>query len=189
MSKQNKQQVSMIDLAKKALKEAGGPLEITQIFKYVINAKNEDINNYDLLAQFYTDMTTSGRFVYLENEKQWDLKENNLAAWDSASASYTSSLDYDESVVSKEISYDPYLLPDSFYDDEQEIGKPFSTDLSIEEDLVFSDDEEKEYNDYDIDIKSTDEDDKLDDDIIYDDEDLENYDDNDYEEDEYEDLY
>lgn len=81
--------LSFVDIAELILKESRQPESVYDLFDKVCIEKQvseEDKNN--LIAQFYADITTSAKFVYV-GENNWDLKENQkIDLWEKDGSFY-----------------------------------------------------------------------------------------------------
>ena len=186
MAKKNLKELAMIDIAEEILRENKEPLSIDEMIAKIVEIKGIEKNNFELLNQFYTDMVSSGRFVYCDNS-QWNIKENNLEYWDKESYSFTDSQVDDVEDV-EDIDFTDFILPedfeemvlkdDNFDEDEEDVVD------AIEEEII----EEHEYIEVELPMESTDDDDKVETELEFDDED---FDEEDYDDimDDYEDMY
>ena len=84
------QEMSLINLAEQVLHEIKEPLDLYQLFDKVLEMSNhkhqEEIS--EVLNAFYTDITSSAKFIYMGNNT-WDLKrhqKNDL--WDKDGSFY-----------------------------------------------------------------------------------------------------
>ena len=187
MAKKNLKELAMIDIAEELLRENKGPLAIDNILSKIIEIKGIEKNDYDVLNQFYTDMVSSGKFVYCDNS-EWDIKENNLEFWDKESYSFTDNQSDDVDDV-EDIDFTDFILPEDF---EEMVLKDANFDDEEEEENVAVEDaeiiEESEYIEVELPMISTDDDDIDETEIEFDDEDF-NEDDYDDIMDDYEDMY
>ena len=76
----NKNQ-SMVDIVDQYLRETKKPQELSSIVEYVAKEKDFETTDIDRINQLYLDISTSGKYVYIGDNK-WDLKERNLEYWD-----------------------------------------------------------------------------------------------------------
>lgn len=76
----NKNQ-SMVDIVDQYLRETKKPQELSSIVDYVAKEKDFETSDIDKINQLYLDISTSGKYVYIGDNK-WDLKERNLEYWD-----------------------------------------------------------------------------------------------------------
>lgn len=76
------EQMSLLEVAVSLLQKKRTPQKIQKIIKEVIEIKNIQEDDYETISQLYTDITTSGRFIFL-GEDNWDLKERQeIDLWD-----------------------------------------------------------------------------------------------------------
>ena len=186
MAKKNLKELAMIDVAEEILKENKQPLTIDNILAKIVEIKGIEKNDFELLNQFYTDMVSSGRFVYCDNS-EWDIKENNLEFWDKESYSFTDSQSDDFDDV-EDIDFTDFILPEDF---EEMVLKNTDFDDEEEEEVKVEDEEaieENEYIEVELPMISTDDDDVEEAEIEFDDDDF-NEDDYDDIMDDYEDMY
>ncbi len=93
-------ELSLIDAAVVLLRSVKKPMDIYQLFDKITEASNftEDKKN-DLIAKFYSDLITSGKFVYT-GENEWDLKDNQkIELWEKDGSFYK---EYNEVEMSDE---------------------------------------------------------------------------------------
>ena len=199
MSK-TKTNLSMVDLVESYLIEKK-ELTIDEIISYVFESKKLDKTNIDLVTNFYMDLTTSGKFVYCGQDK-WALKKNNLDFWDKdghAFADYEEEpeLDVEDDLDFTEFNLEDIELPsekegleeeESLEEEKETIETPLSEEMMEKENRILreekiAEEEEKEYIEAEVSMKTTDEDD--------DGEASDQYDEDDYNEimDDYEGLY
>lgn len=199
MSK-TKTNLSMVDLVESYLIEKK-ELTIDEIISYVFESKKLDKTNIDLVTNFYMDLTTSGKFVYCGQDK-WALKKNNLDFWDKDGHAFTDyeeepELDVEDDLDFTEFNLEDIELPsekespeeESLEEEEKEtIENPLSEEMMEKENRILREEkiaveEEKEYIEAEVSMKTTDEED--------DNEVSDQYDEDDYNEimDDYEELY
>ena len=186
MAKKNLKDLAMIDIAEEVLRENKEPLTIDNILARIVEIKGIEKNDFDLLNQFYTDMVSSGRFVYCDNS-EWDIKENNLEYWDKESYSFTDNQTDDFDDV-EDIDFTDFILPEDF---EEMVLKDTNFDDEEEEEAKVEDEEiieENEYIEVELPMISTDDDDINETEIEFDSDDF-NEDDYDDIMDDYEDMY
>ncbi len=72
----NNRELSLINIAENILKERKSPMDLYELFDESCQMKAIDVeNSEDLLLNFYTELTSSAKFVYT-GENTWDLKGN-----------------------------------------------------------------------------------------------------------------
>lgn len=72
----NTKEQALIDAATRILKEKKEPLEFYELFNIVCAEKDySDDTKLKVVTQFYTDISTSAKFVYT-GDNTWDLKEH-----------------------------------------------------------------------------------------------------------------
>ena len=198
MSK-TKTNLSMVDLVESYLIEKK-ELTIDEIISYVFESKKLDKTNIDLVTNFYMDLTTSGKFVYCGQDK-WALKKNNLDFWDKDGHAFTDyeeepELDVEDDLDFTEFNLEDIELPsekespeeESLEEEKENIENPLSGEMMEKENRILreekiAEEEEKEYIEAEVSMKTTDEED--------DNEASDQYDEDDYNEimDDYEELY
>ena len=185
--------LSNIELIDEYLKSSNDAKTLTDIINYVSTTKNIDSQDIETINQLYLDMTSSGKYVYIGDNK-WDLKERNLEYWDKEGTAFISEeeraaledLDEEDDIDLEEFDYDRYQQKIKDMEDGKELD---DVDAELEE-ISQEDDEEKAYLDIEL-PTTTDED--------FDKEDYEfNYNDDEFDKDEdkyndlmdeFEDLY
>ncbi len=185
--------LSNIELIDEYLKSSNDAKTLTDIINYVSTTKNIDSQDIETINQLYLDMTSSGKYVYIGDNK-WDLKERNLEYWDKEGTAFISEeeraaledLDEEDDIDLEEFDYDHYQQKIKDMEDGKELD---DVDAELEE-ISQEDDEEKAYLDIEL-PTTTDED--------FDKEDYEfNYNDDEFDKDEdkyndlmdeFEDLY
>ncbi|MFA7417387.1 MAG: DNA-directed RNA polymerase subunit delta [Acholeplasma sp.] len=182
-------ELSLLDTIAFILKENKDPMSIYDLIEKVAASSNLDIEDVDLMTQLYMDITLSGKFVFVGDDK-WTLKDGHLEYWDKDGYAFISP-DEVEDTSDDEIDFSEFNLADIEdlevdlvdEDNEDEIDDD-EDDEELDEEIK----EEKAYVDVGLDLVSTDEDDGLDDvDLDLDDD----YDEDDYNDimDDYEDMY
>lgn len=172
--------MSMLETAEQVLKLKKDPLDIYELLNEVAQIKNIDTEDVDLLTQLYLDITMSGKFVFV-GENKWDLKERNLEFWDKDGYAFIT----EEEILAaeeeaEELDFQEFLIEEIEAEKAQESDDD-DEDEEIDENIEDLE-EEKQYLAEDIKIV-------LDDD---EDEDLvDDFDDDEYNEmmDDYEDMY
>ena len=101
--------LSFVDIAELILKEKKEPTSVYDLFDKVCEEKqvtNEE--KLDKIAQFYADITTSAKFVYV-GENTWDLKENQkIDLWEKDGSYYK---EYNEVEIPEEYLEKPKPAP------------------------------------------------------------------------------
>lgn len=100
------QEMSLINLAEKVLHDIKEPLDLYQLFDKVLDMSNhnhqEEIGH--VLNAFYTDLTSSAKFIYMGNNT-WDLKrhqKNDL--WDKDGSFYNEYAEVHDAVLDARIA-------------------------------------------------------------------------------------
>ncbi len=97
--------LSLVDIAEIKLKEAKEPMNVYDLYDKICEEKDaseEEKNQY--IAQFYADITTSAKFVYV-GENTWDLKDNQKTdLWEKDGSYYK---EYNEVVIPEEYLVKP----------------------------------------------------------------------------------
>ncbi len=175
---------SFVEIADELLREKKDPMTFMELFGEIAELKKfDDDEKSRKISTLYTDFITSGKFVYVGEDK-WDLKEHQpVDLWDKDGAFYDEFPDYEEELEAEyEEEEEEELVEEEIVEEEDE-----------EEDLDYDEFEEEEAIDYDE--FEEDEDDYLEDeaDLLFDEEeeDDEEFDTEKYNEymDEYEDMY
>ncbi len=80
---------SLIDIAEEVLFTKKAQANMYELFDIACEKKGiEETSKTDLIAQFYTDMISSAKFVYL-GENEWDLKEHQeVSLWEKDGSYY-----------------------------------------------------------------------------------------------------
>lgn len=101
--------LSFVDIAELILKEKREPTSVYDLFDKVCEEKQvTDEEKLDSIAQFYADITTSAKFVYV-GENTWDLKENQkIDLWEKDGSYYK---EYNEVVIPEEYLEKPKPKP------------------------------------------------------------------------------
>ncbi|WP_025724959.1 DNA-directed RNA polymerase subunit delta [Acholeplasma granularum] len=180
-------ELSLLDTIEYILKENKEAMNIYELIEKVATARNLDIKDVDLMTQLYMDITLSGKFVFVGEDK-WTLKDGNLEFWDKDGYAFIQPEEIEE-IEDEDIDFSEFNLAD-IEDLEVDLIDETDEDLDDEEDEELDEEiiEEKAYVDVGLDLVSTDEDDGVDDiDLDLDDD----YDEDDYNDimDDYEDMY
>lgn len=80
---------SLVELAESILKDKHEPVDLYELFDLVLNKKdvNSSIDS-DVLNKFYSDITTSAKFIYMGNNT-WDLKRHQkIELWEKDGSHY-----------------------------------------------------------------------------------------------------
>ncbi|HHT54942.1 MAG TPA: DNA-directed RNA polymerase subunit delta [Acholeplasma sp.] len=184
-------ELAMVDIVEALLRESNKPLAIQDIFAKIAEIKEFSLEDVDRLTTLYMNITQSGKFVFVGDDK-WDLKEGNLDLWSDDGSAFIEIVDdlEDEEEFTK---YDPADY-DDFEDDEEELDEDEMIDDDFEDEDEEEDDldeetkkeleEEKEYIEVELPLHTSDDDDDID-------FDADDFDEDDYEEimDDYEDMY
>ncbi len=177
----NKDQMSMLEVATKLMEEKRTKQPIRKLIKEVLEIKGLTDEDNSLAAQLYIDITTSSKFVYMGNE-EWDLKiRQKLDEWDKDGSAFNSK--------EEEFEDDNIIDDEEDFDDEEEDIEIDEEEFDDEEDLEV-DDEEDDDDEIEIDIEEEDFDDldPLDNAVAYEEAD---FDEDKYNDlmDDYEDIY
>lgn len=171
--------LSLLDIIEEILKSSEGPISIYELIEDAARQKGLDTENVDEMTQLYMDITLSGRFVFVGDDK-WALKDGNLEFWDKDGYAFIQPEEVEE-LEDDEIDFSEFNLDDVEAADDED----YEDEEELDEEVI----EEKAYEDVGLDLQTTDEDEGLDDvDLDLDDAD---YDEDDYNEimDDYEDMY
>lgn len=180
--------LSLLETMVVILKENKEAMLIYDLIESVARVKELDIEDVDLMTQLYMDITLSGKFVFVGDDK-WALKDGHLEFWDKDGYAFISPEEI-EDLGDDEIEFTEFDLADiedlevDLVDEDNEEDDDDEDDEELDEEIK----EEKAYVDVGLDLVSTDEDDDLDDiDLDLDDD----YDEDDYNDimDDYEDMY
>lgn len=182
-------ELAMVDIVEELLKESNKPLAIQDIFAKIAEIKEFSLEDVERLTTLYMNITQSGKFVFVGDDK-WDLKEGNLDLWSddgSAFIEIVEDLDDEEEFT----KYDPADY-DDFEEDEEELEEDeiVEDDFEDEEEDDLDEEtkkeleEEKEYIEVELPLRTSDDDDDID-------FDADDFDEDDYKEimDDYEDMY
>ncbi|MFW6319046.1 MAG: DNA-directed RNA polymerase subunit delta [Bacillota bacterium] len=80
---------SLVELAESILKDTREPVDLYELFDLVLNKKgvNSTVDS-DILNKFYSDITTSAKFIYMGNNT-WDLKRHQkIELWEKDGSHY-----------------------------------------------------------------------------------------------------
>ncbi len=177
MADQKINEMSLLDIIEDILNENKEPISIYELIENAATIKGLDKNDVDAMTQLYMDITLSGRFVFVGEDK-WTLKDGHLEFWDKDGYAFIQPEEVEE-IDEEEIDFSEFNLAEVEETEEDE-----ELDEELDEEVI----EEKAYVDVGLDLVSTDEDDGIDDiDLDLDDD----YDEDDYNEimDDYEDMY
>ena len=178
--------LSMLELAEAYLRDKNEDSTLKDMTEFVFSTKSLDVNDQDVMLNFYMDITQSAKFVYCGEDK-WNLKEFNLDLWDKDGHAFVSETLEAEEELEEDLDFTEFNI------DELTIPLELEEEDIIDEEDELVDDEEKvalreerEYIDVEISLKPTGDDDDFDVDI-----DKEEYDEEDYNEimDDYENMY
>lgn len=81
--------LSLVDIAELVLRETKEPLSVYDLYDKVCERKVvSEKNKLAFISQFYADITTSARFVYV-GQNTWDLKDNQkIELWEKDGSYY-----------------------------------------------------------------------------------------------------
>ena len=181
MALENLSALSLIDIVEQILRNSAEPVSIYDLIDQAAAIKGVDATNVDKMTQLYMDITLSGKFVFVGDDK-WALKDGNLEWWDKDGYAFIQPEEIEE-IEDDEIDFSEFNLED--LESEEEVEEEEDEEEELDEEII----EEKEYVDVGLDLESTDEDDEIDDvDLDLDDD---SYDEDDYNDimDEFEDMY
>jgi DNA-directed RNA polymerase subunit delta len=141
---------SLIEVAVEILKDKRDPLNIYTLYDMIsLEVEMSEEEKANMLAQFYTDLTTSAKFVYMGNDT-FDLKSNQkVELWDKDGSFYKEYTEVpDEDVADEDDDEDDYEF-DPLYDDPDELPskKKAVSDDDEDDDEELEDDEDL-YNEY-----------------------------------------
>lgn len=186
--------LSLEEVAVEVLKTAKTEMTFAEIFAKVAELKGlTDEEKKNVIAQFYTDITSSGDFLYCGDDK-WDLKSNQpLSALDSEFYSeHTSVAGDDEEKDDEEkpkAKKAPRKRAKKYIEEIEDAAEDKADDEKETDDEDYENvapaDEEAEDEDEDIDNDSTDHDDKDEDEDEDDDKSEDDDEDDDFDEDKY----
>lgn len=99
---------SLLDLAEEILLEKKEHTNMYELFDIACKKRGiKESHKKELIAQFYTDMISSAKFVYL-GDNEWDLKGNQeITLWEKDGSYYK---EYNKVDVPGEISDDPKVV-------------------------------------------------------------------------------
>lgn len=146
---------SLIEVAVEILKDKKDPLNIYTLYDLIASeVEMSDEEKAEMLAQFYTDLTTSAKFVYMGNDT-FDLKSNQkVELWDKDGSFYKEYTEVPDEEDIEEDEDDEDFEFDPLYDDPDELPvkkKPLSDDDDDdddEDDDDEDDDDDDLYNEY-----------------------------------------
>lgn len=179
MASEKINELSLLDIIENILKENKEPISIYDLIEKAATLKGLDTQDVDQMTQLYIDITMSGKFVFVGDDK-WALKDGHLEFWDKDGYAFIQPEEV-EDIDEDEIDFSEFNLAD-VEEVEEELEDEDLEDL--DEEIK----EEKAYVDVGLDLETTDEDEGLDDiDLDLDDD----YDEDDYNDimDDYEDMY
>ena len=80
MKQEELEQLSYTDLSELILKEKKKPMNTADLFKNISKIVGLTDEEYaSKIGDFYTSLTTDKRFIFLENDAEWDLRTNHSA--------------------------------------------------------------------------------------------------------------
>src|SRR5690554_1661912 len=175
--------LAMVDIVEELLRESKKPIAIQDLFAKVAEIKEFSLDDIEKLTTLYMNITQSGKFVFVGDDK-WDLKEGNLDLWSDDGSAFIEVVegfeDEEEFTKYDPADYDDFIIPDEDSFDEFEDEEDDDLDEETKKEL----EEEKEYIEVELPLHVSDEDDDID-------FDADDFDEDDYEEimDDYEDMY
>jgi DNA-directed RNA polymerase subunit delta len=100
-----KNDLSYIDVAEEILISSSDPIDLYDLFDQVVASfpkLGKDINLNDLISDFYNDLTSSAKFVYL-GSNHWDLKrKHGVELWEKDGSYYNEYKEvYDEVIEAR----------------------------------------------------------------------------------------
>ncbi len=86
---ENNQELSLINLAEKILKDRKSPMDLYDLFDEAMTKKSLEVEDTTtLLTNFYTELTSSAKFVYT-GDNTWDLKSHQpIGLWEKDGSYY-----------------------------------------------------------------------------------------------------
>ena len=187
-------ELAMVDIVEKLLKENNKPLAIQDIFAKIAEIKQFSLDDIEKLTTLYMNITQSGKFVFVGDDK-WDLKEGNLDLWSDDGSAFIEVVDdfddEDEFTKYDPSDYEIFDDEDDFEDDDEDDFEDEIEDFEDDEEEEDLDEEtkkelaeEKEYIEVELPLRTSDDDDDID-------FDADDFDEDDYEDimDDYEDMY
>ena len=187
-------ELAMVDIVEKLLKENNKPLAIQDIFAKIAEIKQFSLDDIEKLTTLYMNITQSGKFVFVGDDK-WDLKEGNLDLWSDDGSAFIEVVDdfddEDEFTKYDPSDYENFDDEDDFEDDDEDDFEDEIEDFEDDEEEEDLDEEtkkelaeEKEYIEVELPLRTSDDDDDID-------FDADDFDEDDYEDimDDYEDMY
>ncbi len=120
-------QKSLIEHAVEILDNTQGTMDLYELYdKVAIVADFEEEEKSEMIAQFYTDITTSAKFVYV-GEEQWDLKKKQeIALWEKEGSFYKNDIS----------SVDLEAYEEEVEETVEELVEEVIEDVVVEEDVV-----------------------------------------------------
>ena len=179
--------LAMVDIVEELLRESKKPIAIQDLFAKVAEIKEFSLDDIEKLTTLYMNITQSGKFVFVGDDK-WDLKEGNLDLWSDDGSAFIEVVedfeDEEEFTKYDPADYDDFIIPDEDSVDEFVDELEDDEDDDLDEETKKELEEEKEYIEVELPLHVSDEDDDID-------FDADDFDEDDYEEimDDYEDMY
>lgn len=159
--------LSFVDIAELILKESRQPESVYDLFdKVCVEKQVGEEEKLDLIAQFYADITTSAKFVYV-GENTWDLKENQkIDLWEKDGSYYK---EYNEVEIPEEYKEKPKpaVVKEKVEEPVVEEVKEVVAEPVVEEPIVVEEEkEEQKPLDMEVVPDSNEEDDEFDDELF-----------------------
>lgn len=179
-------EMAMVDIVEELIKDSKKPIAIQDIFAKIAEIKEFSLDDIDKLTTLYMNITQSGKFVYVGNDK-WDLKEGNLDLWSDDGSAFIDVVEDEDEDDDYGVGLDDFDDFESEYDEDEDYEDEDEDD-DIEDDLDEETrkelEEEREYIEVELPLHVSDEDEDID-------FDADDFDEDDYEEimDDYEDMY
>ncbi|MGP3255186.1 DNA-directed RNA polymerase subunit delta [Lactobacillus gasseri] len=162
---QNKDELSMIEVARAILQDSGKRMAFADIVNAVQNflgKSDEEIR--ERLPQFYTDMNTDGEFISM-GDNVWALR--SWFPYESVDEEVNHPEDEDDVPRKKHHKKVNAFIGDSDDDDiiDYDSDDPEDEDLDVDDDIIDYDSDDPEDEDLDVDDDDNNEDDYSDDDL------------------------
>lgn len=115
----SKQGLSLVDIAELILKENKEPASVYDLYDKVCEEKQStEEEKLENISQFYADITTSAKFVYV-GDNTWDLKENQkIDLWEKDGSYYK--------------EYNEIELPEEYKEKPKPVAKPKVAEVVVE---------------------------------------------------------
>lgn len=134
-------ELSLLDTITYILKENKEPMSIYDLIEATAKQSGMDIEDVDAMTQLYMDITLSGKFVFVGDDK-WTLKDGHLEYWDKDGYAFISPEEI-EDISDDEIDFSDFNLADI---------EDLEVDLVDEDNEDDLDDEDEGLDDVDLDL-------------------------------------